>query len=592
MTKATIAVKHVPNPVVNTVAALFLAFALSGLAQAQSLASLLPAETFLALGTENLAAQQDKLQPFIAEFERLELGAALARALGTAEAEAAEEAEDALEGLSERLGDLDVFDLLGSEAWVAVSATAFNPLPALTLLTRLSGDAVAVAQAEIAEAAGKPDVQTLQEGDATFYVRTQTGEDAGLSVIAYALRDDVLALSTNPDVLRGVLRQHAGSPDPDFTAGAGYGSSLGALPSGVFYGYLDYPQVARSLQPFASNLGFDQLVTRLAQAFTTAGVTAGVLSVTDDGFDVRSVQRPDAAGGDAELYALLTAGAPADRSGAALVPAGALSFQVGSADLLGWWNYLNGITAATPELGADLDTLLLSFLGLDLRQQFFAWTGGQVVTVTTGVGEVAAPGVPSENLLGDTVFAIRTTDEAAAQAGLASLIGQLSSQVAAFTDPMGGAGGAQSQTEELHGVTVTRYRLADGLTLSTAVTGGYAFIATSGSALDSVLATVSGAAPATDVGAALSGIPESATNVAVVDDRATLTATAQQLVAQLQLVAGMGGGATLDFDAVEDAGERLEAFVMFVAERLGSSVGYSEVADGEIRGFSRTEVRW
>ena len=62
----------------NLLVALLLSLFLSS-ALAQSLANLLPAETFLAFGTRDLAQHENKLEPFIAEFERLELGAALAK---------------------------------------------------------------------------------------------------------------------------------------------------------------------------------------------------------------------------------------------------------------------------------------------------------------------------------------------------------------------------------------------------------------------------------------------------------------------------------------------------------------------------------
>ena len=53
------------------------ALLLWGLASAQSIPELLPENTILALGMQSLADQEARFQPFVDEFERLELGQAL-----------------------------------------------------------------------------------------------------------------------------------------------------------------------------------------------------------------------------------------------------------------------------------------------------------------------------------------------------------------------------------------------------------------------------------------------------------------------------------------------------------------------------------
>ena len=94
---------------------------------------------------------------------------------------------------SGRLEGLTVYDLLGQDAWINLSASSFNPIPAVTLITRLSDEAASAVQEELDDNQTMmgEDVETLTEGDYTFY---QEGvEDADpIQVVAYALADDLL----------------------------------------------------------------------------------------------------------------------------------------------------------------------------------------------------------------------------------------------------------------------------------------------------------------------------------------------------------------------------------------------------------------
>ena len=556
---------------------------------AQSLGDLLPAETFLALGTRGLNEQTDKLQPFIDEFERLELGQALAELFPEDE-----ETDDVVSDLETQVEGLGLLDLLGEEAWLGLSASSFNPLPSLTLLARLSPEASTRAAELLTEATGQEGVESLSEGDYTFYQERLDVEDSPVQVLAYAQADDLLALSTNPDTLRGVLRQLGGSGDPSFTASEGYGATLAQLEPANFYSYLDYAQVAQVVSPFAQNIGFPQLIERLVQAFETAGVSTGVVRVTDNGLESQGLQVLNQEGGDSSLYTLLSTANPVDPATATLAPQDALAWTSATVNLQGWWDYLNELAAAAPELGGSLDSMLGMFLGLDLRSTFFNWAGSSVTTVTTGVGEVAEPGVPSSNLLGDAVYIIAATDEAAAQTGLDTLLQSVSGTVASFADPSGGAGNASTQTEEIAGTTVNTFTITEGISLSYAVANGYAYIGTTLEGLRGVL-TASAASSLQEsetFGRLTSEAPQDAGSLSVADNQATLSSTAEQLVSQLQMAAGLGGASELDFEAVEEASGKLETFVQFVAERLGSSIGYAERSDGAIRGYSETQVTW
>lgn len=564
-------------------------------ASGQELARLLPADTVFALGIEDLQGVSAEIEDFRAEFERLELTEALTALFG-----GIDELDDATEGLSEEaerlqapLEGLATNDLIGQEAWISISISATNPLPVVTLVTRLSGDALPAARDLLAESNYEAE---RREGDYTFYEMIVEDPDVPTQILAYSLADDVLALSSNPDALRGVLRRLSGANEPNFVSSQGYESTLGQLSSGNLYGYLDYAQVASSLQPLGQGLGFDAAINRLAQAFNTAGTSAGVVRVTSDGLVSEGFQAVNADGGDLVLYNLLTGALPASRGSSDLAPEDALSYTSSYIDLSAWWNYLNDLSASVPELGGDLDSLLGEFLGVDLQRSFFSWAGEQVTLLTTGFGDVVEPGMPSDNLLGEFTYAIESTDESAANAGLRELFQVISMTGAMFGDPSGQGGQAQTTTEEIAGVTVTTHTITEGLSLSHAVSGGYAFIATSRDSIHEVLSAQAGErGRLLDRGTFRSlkdEVPQDAISFTISDSRATIEGTSQQIISQLQFAAGLGGAGQLDFEAVEQASSAVEEFMQFVASRLGGGVSYSETRDSGIYSYGKTEVSW
>ena len=569
---------------------------LGGLAAAQDLAGLLPEETFLALGMQDLAGASDKLADFSAEFERLDvLGAITAladsssasggAASGGAMSGGAMSAMDELSAEDKQaVEDLTSLEVLGQEAWIALSASSFSPLPALTLVTRVTPEGAEKVQA-LLDKAGTEGVETLEESGATFYQMPLEGTEP-LEVVAYTLTDDLLALSTNPDELRGVLRRNAGADEPNFETAESYRGTLGTLQEGTFYSFFNYARIAEVAAPYAQNLGFDALVTRLSQAFTTAGAVGGVVQLTDNGLVTEGFQALDQTGGDASLYALLSADTAATTD--VSVPNEALSYAANALNWSGWYDYLNELALSVPELGGDLDSLILSFTGLNLRESIFNWAGDQLVTVTTGLSGAAEPGVPSENLLGESAYLVETTNAAAAERGLGNLLENISRVTSSMSDPQGGDGQAQRTQETISGVDVTRFEVTPGTTIFYAVNGGYAVIGTSEGAMQTVL-TAQTEGGRDDL---FGDVPNGATGYAYTDDQATFENLAQTLSAQIQTAAGMGGGANLDFDAVERASGVAEEFLSFVATRLTSSTSYSERTNGNISSRSETGVTW
>lgn len=557
-----------------------------------SLADLLPAESFLVLGAQDVAAHQDKLAPFIAEFEHLELGAALS-AVFAAEGESASEgeAENPLSAVPNALDGLGTLDILGQDAWIAVSATPFNPLPAVTLAATVSAEASLALAEIVAETVQAENLEPLSEGGYTFFQQALEDPESPVQVLAFAQEGDTLFLSTNPDTLRGVLRQLGGSSDPAFTSSEGYAATLAELDAANFVGYLDYAQVVNVISPFAQGLGFNQLVERLSEAFTTAGVAAGAVRVTEDGLESESVQRLDPAGGDEALISLLSTPVAAEDT-LELAPDSALSVSTAATDLGAWWDYLNGIAASTPELGGSLDELSELFLGVNLRDTVFSWLGANLTTITTGVAEAVEPGVAASNLLGETVYVLASEDEAAAVSGLEALFTTAGAALSSFTNPSGEADAAEASVSQVAGLNVTTYRVADGVELSYAVTDGAVYLATTPSGLEAVLTGDASLTSAPLAEPLLALVPEGASAVTLTDNQQTLQGTAAQIASQVQLSAGLGGASQLDFAAVDEASEKLEQFLGFVAERLGFSVAYTERGETRVYSYGKTLVTW
>jgi hypothetical protein len=554
-------------------------------ALAQRLTALLPADTFMVAGAVGLEQHADLLEPLVAEWERLGLGDHLQRAFGGL-APSAFDLDDEVAALA----GLEPFDLLGREAWIALSISPFNPLPVLTLLATVDEAVGARFDEAIDEAAGADGALSLTEGSARFLVLPQ---DDGLAVAATRF-GDLLALSTNPDVLRSVLRQAQGSAEPSFADGEGYLATLGSLGGGELFGYLDLGRVATSLSPLLRGLGFDRSIERLGSALQTAGAAAGVLRVTEAGLESEGIQLLRGDGRDLALFTLLARSDSAPRELLAVVPDTALSVSVDSTDLRAWWDYLADLVAALPELAIpDLDRTLRDLTGVDLRRDLVSWLDAGVVTVTTGVSEAVQPGIASEALLGEQVIGLVASDEAAARAGLRRLFEGFGATISLFTDPLARGGPVPTRERSVAGVAVTTYELFPGLSISVAVEDGIALIGTSEAGFDEALsALVEGGQLPARLARLVDEVPLEATTFTVSDDRATLLGTAGQFAAQVQLVAGLGGAAGLDFDAIMAASDALEEFLEFLAERLGGSVSWSLQDGATIRTFGRSEIAW
>lgn len=580
----------------RTAVLIALTLALASGAIAQSLRPLLPAGTVFAVGVEGLSQQQAKLQPFIDEFQKLGVGAAFQQAFAPAEKQAERSAKlPSLSQLPKELQGLGALDVLGNEAYLAVSMSRNDPLPAVTFVANLDAKARSAAESLIAAEAKRSNVQKLTEDKLDFYVATVEDGSGGTSEVAYALNGNVVAVSSNSDVLRGVLRREQGSTEPSFTSDAGYKATLGKLGNGNVVTYLGLAPVGPEVQPLLAAQGLTALAQRIDNALATFGTAASVGSFTANGLESHGLQQLGSADKDAALYAMLSSTRPASTEPLAFVPQDALSVSSSSIDLPGWWSYLGGLLASDKQLGVgDLNQFVQSTANIDLQADLFGWTDRNVATIALPSKNAAQqPGVPGQNLLGSSVFVLRTSDPTAAAKGLADLFGKLQAQLAAFSSPSGQSAPSKPATSQVDGVTVTSYAIAPGVTLSFAVTGDHALISTSDGAIQASLqAQKSGAGLPATLAGLRSQVPADAHSFTLTDSQASMRNSAASLVTAMQTMAGLSGSQNLDVTKVKAASDALQKYLEFVASRLGGAVSYSRTANGTIETRGVTHVSW
>ncbi len=558
--------------------------ALGGSAIAADLPDYLPNETLFAFGIEGLNQHEAKAQPYIDEWERLDLTALL-------EAAFAEDAGDEMPEVPDIGAGL--LDFVGREAWLTVSASQFNPLPAVTFMAYVTPDGMNASRSLFADLEAEGEVTQMTEGGVTFSVYMPSDEDEFPTPVAYAAFDDVVLVSSNPDVARGVLRRFQGAGEPSLATNSGYLGTVGTQRPGNTYTYLDLGSAVSLATPFAAGMGMESLIARVTAAARTSGVYGTVTRIQDDGLATQSVRVLGGRDGDPALYDLLAGGGPVSDGVLAFTPAAAVGVAASTLDLPGWWSWLESVIASEPQIGiTDLDQIVADTVGLDLQGTLFGWMGGEAGTITLGFGDAAAMPTQLTNPLGETVYLVAATDEAAAAAGIAELLTTVTGFATMFMDPMGEGGMVQPVQRDVGGVAVTDWQVAEGFTLSTAATGGYALFATTPEAMNAVLgARAGGAGLSAQLAPLRSGVPSNATSFTLSDDRAALAYSAETLVDQFGMMSGMAGG-DIDFDAVEAATGALGEFLAFVTDRLGGSVGYSFVDGPVIRSEGFSSVTW
>lgn len=589
MTPTRLATPSTPlrRPIRLVAALAALAFAWGATASAQSLPSLLPQDAAVAIGLHDLASESERLQPFLDEAERLGL-------IDTVGAAIPEEATDELDveedPVPEALRGLETMDVLGQEAWLVVSASQSRPVPAATVIARVSpetADAFATAMADAMDE--DPGVARLEEEGRAFYTRLPSDDDMPLP-LAYARSDDVLVASTDVEIVRFVLRAQSGVDEPSMD-GAPLYASLQELGDGAVRWMLDADPLLAAAQPFAASTEFGPLLSRFRDAIRTAGPSTGVIRLTDEGIASSELQRLDASGPDPSLHGLLT---QSDAPGAEVLsfaPAGAIGVSAGTFDVNGWWAWLDDMLSSVAEQGVPTATEALAMFQIDARSVLLDWAGTRIAQVQASPPEAVQPGVAPDALLGSQVLLIDSRDDAAAEEGLATLLGAIGPNLGAFTSP-DAQGSAAPTRVEVAGHEVLRLEISEGFLIDAAVVDGWVLLSGSSDATATALEAYAQGGGAEVLNDAHAQVPSGVRSWAVSDSQGALRGSVGGLVGQLQMMAGMAGGANLDFQSVDEAGTAIEAYAEFVAERLGASVSYTTVEGGTLRSQGSTAIDW
>ena len=560
------------------------------LGTAQTLGQLLSSDSFFVIGAENLQDHTSKLQVFIDEFQNQDILSALTVLFP--------EANTALSispnGLiPQSYSDLAVMDLIGRDTWIGLSASSYNPLPAITFLSRTTPTGTEMLRQQIAEVSANPGTTRLTESNFVFY-QTKMETNSYPDILVYAQVDDIIMISTNPENIRGVLRRLAGNEEPSLMTTDSYKNTLGRLGNGHFYGYINLPTLAQLGTKLVAGFGMEDLVERVTKAANTSGTFASVLRVTPKGLLTRGAQALNPSGSDTELFRLLSDPTPVTRKTLSYIPETAIGVSLSRNNLTGWWNWLNNLAANSPDIGIDLDTMIFMLLGLDLRADLLEWAGPEITTVTLGTGKAIEPGITDLNLLGETIYLVETSNRKTAEVGLKRVLVTLANAVAAFADPSGGDGNTTTSHRKVADIKVTSVTAFPGATISFAVAGDFAVIGTNPASMDAVLETFANSnySSRPEFANLIADVPNNVRSIRIVDTGAMLERIAVEAPNQLKLMAGLSGTENLDFSAIALAAQAIGNYLEFLSNQIGTNVTFRRVEDNIIVAFGKNKVSW
>lgn len=405
-----------------------------------------------------------------------------------------QEACPALESQATALLERDDWadDLLLTVAW-----DPFSSIPGALALARVEAGAVDAAQAlhaQLVECFGGEPLGTA-EG-----VTLNLLGDGGDLPLVVAVLDDLFLVGTQPEPVRAALARASGSGDVSLAdrPGAWTDAPTGAR---LYYDLARLADVVESLVPIAPDDPMASAVDRGLAVLRTVGSGTARLSLSDAGIETEVRGYPDAAGGDAVLYDLLTC-ASCTAPDASWAAAGALSAQGMAFDLQGWVGWLDGLVAEVSgaAMGAPmtLRDLLLEEVGVDLDLLLLDWIGGSAVT-----SQMATISTDLRDLLSAPAISIvEVQSNAAAEAGLEAIeaaIDDLRNLAAEADGDLADLQGVVDQIAIRHaetmGVSYRRVQISATTDLRIAVGFDRLVMATSEEAFESALALVDGSGP-------------------------------------------------------------------------------------------------
>ena len=499
-----------------------------GIASAQSLAELAPADTVLSLGWqssgENLGGSLGEDLAALPWEEASEVIASIAEVVS--EVGADPDLEMMLETFENAFNSDDPYadfvelcpaaeplvpefevlkgEAFASEALLSVSVSPFSPVPAATALLRVPEGDYSELLVELRGAllecyidAQGGTITTLDEGGVTLYV---VG-DAGDFPIVAGNAGGLFFLGTNPEAVRSVLRKRNGANEASLASAALYQEALSRFAQGgnSLSLTLDFAAIADALEGLT---GFvidgpetAYLVERGLAVLRTLGGYAGQLSAGGEGVISEGLFAVNPEGGDAALadYILCETcrvSAPfLAPEGVSAVTAAYIPWR----DLIAYAEtWVDGYAAVSGE-SLDLRALIQDELGLDLDVALFNWLGSEIHSYTlepfdTDL-ETLFYGQPQ-------VSVIPVSSPEAAQAGIDEWAKLISPDMLDefLDDPEFGqfVGMLAAETYEYEGFTVNRYRYSVNGDLGYSLVGNYLVLGSPVASVERVIDTFGG----------------------------------------------------------------------------------------------------
>lgn len=373
----------------RTMPLLLVAAVLGGLAEAQSLATLAPANTLLTLQFKPQRGFLDTLPADLAALDWegavdtiSKLSALLASnpfdELGESLEDIGRGGEEIVETCPPLASGLDEPGLEGliSDTLLTVSVATFNPLPAITAFARVAPafiDGAAAMNSALLECFS--DLEFEQDGVAIHILGN--GSDQPISVARVA--SDIYVASTNPDMVRMAIRLAAGSTEASLADTRLWQEAARMSREGLGFSLALAP-LAELIEAFGPGLGSEEaLLGRAVAALRTLGGIAGTISVDPEGLLFELVVAVDPKGGDTDLAELMLCRS-CTLSVPSFAPRNSLAVNSQVLPLRGIFTYLQNWLDDIEPLASeepDLKALLLEGIGLDLNRALLGWIGNE-----------------------------------------------------------------------------------------------------------------------------------------------------------------------------------------------------------------------
>lgn len=480
-------------------------------------------------------------------------------------AEACPAAADAVAGLE---GDR----VWSDDLLLAVAVDRFAPIPGVLAAARVADDARAPADAlhdALLDCFGGESLGS--EGGVELHVLFD-GEDLPLVV---ARTGDLFLVGSRPDVVRGALRRAAGADEPSLADHPAFAGEP-ALGARVLFDVTGLADVLTSSLPIPPD---DQAVVnavdRIAAILRTVGAGGSRIVLDDVGWRVEATLAPDADGGDAELYDLLTC-ASCTSGEPVWAPADAVSASGSSLRLTAWLDWLDGaVRDVSTAMGepTTVRSVLLDELGLDIDTLLLSWLGDEVHTVRF---DALSPTVSDLLFQPASATIVPVTSAVEAEAGLAALAEAATTLLASDDERSGDMGDLQAlrtmlsvRETEIDGVAVRRVQIGPTTDLAVGIVDDHLVIATPSTAFADVLAIARGGGDGRDSegwSAVVDASPAGRVGWSYKDGGADLAGLADTLrLATQPVAAGISIGLSA---ALEEA--RSDATAFDEAEEFGS----------------------